>query len=150
MLIEHSLRIAGCPARITEAAGIPPVAFVPATASISSASQSIEVVVEADVLLDRRPLRLHSLDQRREGAIIKEDAVLRVIDDILELAVEQPRLSVWRTPPMPTTPNQATKWRSWFIAMVATRSPGFTSKPFERLRQTPGIMCDALPVRAVG
>src|SRR4051794_1707927 len=34
--------------------------------------------------------------------------------------------TVWRTPPMPGTPNQATRCRSWFMARVATRSPGCT------------------------
>ena len=33
---------------------------------------------------------------------------------------------VWITPPMPITPYQLTRWRLWFMASVATRSPFFT------------------------
>ena len=138
MLIEHSLRIAGRSARITEAAGIPLVAFVPATVSILSVEQSIEVVVEADVLLDRRPLRLHSLDQRREGAIIKEDAVLRVIDDILELVVEQPWIERVENAAHADDPEPSDEMAVMVHRHGRHAVAWFHAKPFERLRQTPG------------
>ena len=63
-------------------------------------------------------------------------------------------LSVWSTPPMPTTPNQAARWRSWFIASVATRSPGSNAEPLERLRHAARVVRELRPVgaddRAVG
>ena len=55
---------------------------------------------------------------------------------------------VWITPPMPIAPYQATRWRLWFMARVATRSPRFSAHAFKRLRELPRIACDAGPVGA--
>ena len=44
---------------------------------------------------------------------------------------------------MPIAPYQAVRWRLWFIASVATRSPGFDAQRLERLRHPPGVMGDA-------
>src|SRR4030095_13239615 len=53
MFIEHALWIPGRPACVAEATGVALIAFVPAVITVLCVQQGIEIVVEANVVLDR-------------------------------------------------------------------------------------------------
>jgi hypothetical protein len=67
--------------------------------------------------------RLQPLHQRHEGEVEAEDAVLRVLDDVDDLVVEEPRVHRVIDRPDPVMPYQSSRWRQVFQASVATRSP---------------------------
>ena len=98
MLVEHALGVAGGAAGVAKAAGIALVALVPAVIAVLGGDPGVELVLEADEMLDRRPLRLQPLDDRLEGLVVDEDAVLGVVADIGKLLVEQARVERMQHP----------------------------------------------------
>ena len=46
---------------------------------------------------------------------------------------------------MPIAPYQAARWWPWFMASVATRSPGLTAEPLKRLGELAGVPRHAGP-----
>jgi hypothetical protein len=94
MLVQHALGITGRSAGIAEADGLALVAVDPCVIAVFGVDPLPEtglagIRIETDVMLDRRPLGLHPLDDRREGPVIEQDAVFSVIGDIFELIVKQ-------------------------------------------------------------
>src|SRR5438874_1252212 len=75
----------------------PIVALGPSEVVGLAGDQRLEAVlagrgVEADIMLDRRPLRLQPLDRRREGAVVEQHPVAGMVGDVDELLVEQARV----------------------------------------------------------
>jgi len=100
MLVEHALGVPVVPLVYTQAARVPLVAFMPAIIAILGVEQVVELAVEADVMLDRRPTRLHPLNQRRECRIVEQHPVLGVMAIYSSWSSNSRGLMVWSTPPI--------------------------------------------------
>ena len=97
MLEQHALGIARRAAGIAEHDRIALAAVDPLGLTILGADPVLEMRrmlrrVETDVVLDRRPARPHPVDDRLEGRIVDQHAVLGMVGDIFELVIEQPRI----------------------------------------------------------
>jgi hypothetical protein len=93
VLVEHALGIAGRAARVAEHHRLALVALDPGIILVLGGDQGVELaIVEADIMLDRRPARLQPLDHRREGLVVEQHPVLGMVADIDELLVEQARV----------------------------------------------------------
>ncbi|KIU01174.1 hypothetical protein QU38_02520, partial [Staphylococcus aureus] len=75
MRIDHALGIARGAAGVADHARLALAAGHPAVIAVLSGEQRLEpvrpVAVEAVIMLDRLPVRLQSLDQRREGTVVE-------------------------------------------------------------------------------
>ena len=90
-------------------------------------ASSSNSVVEADVMLDRRPSAASSARPSARTPVVEQHAVLGMVGDIFELIVEQARIDgVEHAAHADRAVPADVRWRSWFIARVATRSPGLT------------------------
>ena len=148
VLVEHAFGVSGGAASVAEAARIALVALVPAIVAVLGGQPIVEFAVEADVMLDRRPARLHSFDQWREGGVVEEHAVLAVVDDIFELVVEQPRIERVEDS---AHSDHAKPGGQVTVVIHRQRADAVTranSGPLQRLRHSASVMRDADPVRA--
>ena len=93
MLIQDALGMAGSAAGVAQHAGIALVAAGPFGIAILGANPALELaVIVTDIVFDRGPERLHPIDDRLERRIIKQHLILGMVDDIIELIIEQPRV----------------------------------------------------------
>ncbi len=75
MLVKHAFGIAGGTAGVAQPARVALVPLMPGIIAGFGGDPLRESVlavgrIEADIMFDRRPLRLHLFDQGREGAVV--------------------------------------------------------------------------------
>ena len=68
-----------------------------------------------------------------------------MVGDVGELVVEQPRVDGVEDPAHADRAVPGGEVAAWFIASVATRSPGLMPSRFERLRHAPRVVRDVAP-----
>src|SRR6476660_7576474 len=101
-------------------------------------------------MLDRRPARLQTLDDRRERAIVEEDAVLGMVDDIFELVVEQPWIEGVKNPAHADDPKPCDEVAIMVHGHRRDSVARLYAEPFKSLRQTSRVMRHPLPICPVG
>ena len=101
---QHALGVAGGPAGVAERARGPLVELGPPIARVARLDQllvaqgvgqlrgHVRAVGHHDDVAERRPIPGELCDQRREGQVAKQRAVLGVVDDVGDLLGEQPRV----------------------------------------------------------
>src|SRR5678815_5973475 len=106
MLVEDAFRVTGRTRGVAETTGIALIPLDPAVIAVLRREPLYETIlpfdgIEADIMRDRPPARLHPVDDRLENAVVKEDAVFRMVGDIFQLVVEQPRVDRVQHPAHP-------------------------------------------------
>ena len=89
MLVNNALGISRSAAGVTKTARFALVTFVPRVVAILRRQPVVELVVEAHVVLNGRPARLHPRDQAFEGCIVEQHTVLGVRGNVGKLIIEQ-------------------------------------------------------------
>src|SRR5947209_4018475 len=92
MLVQNTFRISRRPTGVAEAAGLALISLVPAIVPVLGSKKFIKLVVKANEAARSAEFRSKSFDDRGKGAIVEDDTVLGVVDDISQLVIEQPRI----------------------------------------------------------
>ena len=152
MLVQHALGVAGGAAGIAEHAGRALVALDPGIVAAFGRDQRGETVgavaVHDDIMLDADPALAQPVDDRLEGAIVQQHAVLGMIGDIDQLLVEQARVD--RVDDAAHADDTVPRRQMIAVVHRQRRHPaaGADAEPFQCLREPPRIMGDAGPGRA--
>src|SRR6478735_1074786 len=81
MLVEYALRVSRGAAGVAKPARIALVTLDPLVVAVFGFQPAVELAVVTDIMFDRRPPRLHALDQRDECRVVEQHAVFGVVDD---------------------------------------------------------------------
>ena len=149
MLVENALGMAGRAAGVAEHARFALRSFAPGVVAVLGIEQRLErPVVEGDVMFDRSPHGLQSIDDRLKRLVIQQYAVFGVIGDVGKLIVEQPRIDrvdhaahADRSVPGDQMVRMVHRQR---CDAIARRDP----QPFQRLRELSRVAGDAGPGRS--